>query len=192
MDGITSRRSKSAQTRLNLYLVATYKSFETERLILRPTNLEDGPFIRELINTPKWLRFVGDRNVHSDQEAVEYIKARMLPQLENLGYSNYTVIKKSDGAKIGCCGLYNREGLEGVDIGFALLPKYEKHGYAFEASKEMLRAAREEFGISHIKGITAKEHYASQSLLKKLGLSCTGTVILPDEDEELFLYEREL
>ena len=172
--------------------MTTYKHFETERLMLRPTNLEDGPFVKALLNTPKWLRFVGDRNVNTDEEAVEYIKDRMLPQLVKLGYSNYTMIRKSDGEKIGCCGLYNREGLEGVDIGFALLPPYEKRGYALEASKEMLRAASEEFGISRIKGITAKEHHASQSLLEKLGLTRTGTVTLPDEDEELFLYEKDL
>ncbi len=167
-------------------------SWETTRLLLRPTGVEDAEFILKLLNTPKWLKFVGDRQVHSEDEARVYIKKRMLPQLERLGYSNYTIIRKSDGNKLGCCGLYDREGLEGVDIGFALLPEYEKHGFALEASKELLRAAGEEFGIRKISGITAKDHYASQRLLEKLGLRCTGTVILPDEEEELLVYKRDL
>ena len=116
----------------------------------------------------------------------------MLPQLEKLGYSNYTLIRKSDDAKLGCCGLYDREGLEGVDIGFALLPEYEKQGYAFEASKELMRAAVEDFGITKIKGITSKDHFASQKLLQKLGMICSGTVVLPDEEEELLVFEKDL
>ena len=168
-----------------------YKTFETERLKLRPTSVDDAAFVLQLLNTPKWLRFVGDRNVHNEVEARAYIEKRMLPQLEKLGYSNYTIIRKSDGSKLGCCGLYDREGLEGVDIGFALLPENEKQGFALEASNEIMRAAKEDFGISKIKGITSKEHYASQRLLEKLGMICSGTVILPDEDEELLVFELE-
>lgn len=172
--------------------MTVYKTFETERLHLRPTTVEDASFILKLLNTPKWLRFVGDRKVHSENAARVYIKERMLPQLERLGYSNYTLVRKSDGVKLGCCGIYDREGLEGVDIGFALLPKFERQGYALEASKEIMKAAGEDFGISKISGITSKEHVASQKLLEKLGMECTGTVILPDEDEELLVYTRDL
>lgn len=43
-----------------------------------------------------------------------------------------TVIRKLDNVKIGTCGLYDREGIDGVDIGFAFLPEYEKKGFAFE------------------------------------------------------------
>ena len=170
----------------------SYLEFSTSRLRLRPTSPVDAQLVLNLLNTPKWLRFVGDRNVHSEEEAQDYIKERMLPQLEKLGYSNYTLIRKSDDAKLGCCGLYDREGLEGVDIGFALLPEYEKQGYAFEASKELMRAAVEDFGITKIKGITSKDHFASQKLLQKLGMICSGTVVLPDEEEELLVFEKDL
>ncbi len=168
----------------------TPKTFETERLILRPTSVEDASFVLRLINTPKWLRFVGDRKVYSEEDAKLYIQERMLPQLQRLGYSNYTLIRKSDSAKVGCCGLYDREGLEGVDIGFALLPEFERQGYAFEAAHRIMKAAKEDFKIEHIKGITSKQHFASQKLLEKLGLIRTGLITLPEEEEELLLYEK--
>ena len=167
----------------------SYKHFETERLLLRPTGVEDAAFILALLNTPKWLRFVGDRKVGDVPAARDYIKERMLPQLERLGYSNYTIIRKTDQEKLGCCGIYDREGLEGVDIGYALLPEYEGKGYAYEAAREIMRAAHEEFEIEKIKGITSKSHTASIKLLKKLGMHLSGTVVLPDEDEELFVFE---
>lgn len=97
----------------------TYDTFETERLLLKATSKEDASFILELLNTPKWIKNIGDRNVKSLEAAQNYILERMTPQFERLGYSNYTVIRKADGAKMGTCGLYDREGLEGIDIGFA-------------------------------------------------------------------------
>ena len=172
--------------------MAQYMAFKTDRLLLRPTSAEDADFILELLNTPKWLKFVGDRNVHTVEEAKIYIEERMIPQLHSHGYSNYTMIRLEDHAKVGCCGLYDREGLEGVDIGFALLPAYENMGYALEGSSEIMRAARKHFSIRIVKGITSPEHLASQKLLKKLGMVCTGKVILPDEEEELLVFETEL
>ena len=120
-----------------------YKIFETERLILKPASEEDASFIFELFNTPKWLQYIGDRNVKTVEDARDYIKTRMVPQLERLGYSNYVVIRKTDNCKVGTCGLYDREGLEGIDIGFAFLPEYEKKGYAFEGAIELQHVAFE-------------------------------------------------
>jgi len=115
----------------------------------------------------------------------------MLPQLENLGYSNYTLIRKIDKVKIGTCGLYDREGLEGIDIGFAFLPEYEKKGYAFEAADKIKDIAFNEFEITMISAITAKDNFSSQKLLEKLGLELTGTTKLPNENEELLVYKIE-
>ena len=39
----------------------------------------------------------------------------MLPQLYKIGYSTYTLVKKSNGNKIGICGLYDRNGIEGIE-----------------------------------------------------------------------------
>lgn len=102
---------------------------ETERLRLRSTSEEDADFVYRLLNSPQWLKYIGDRKVYSIEDARGYIQKKMLPQLERLGHSNFTVIRKSDGARMGSCGLYDREGLEGVDIGFAFLPEYEGQGY---------------------------------------------------------------
>lgn len=164
-------------------------TFKTERLILRPTDEEDAEFIFELLNTPKWLEYIGDRNVKSIESAKEYINTKMLPQLHKLGYGNFTVIRKSDQIKIGICGLFDREGLEGIDIGFAFLPGYERNGYAFESSDKLKNMAFDEFGIKEINAITSKENISSQKLLIKLGLQLNGTTKLPNDEEELLLYK---
>ncbi|QED37928.1 GNAT family N-acetyltransferase [Antarcticibacterium arcticum] len=169
-----------------------HHTFKTQRLMLRPTAPEDAAFIFELLNTPKWLQFIGDRKVSSIEAAGEYIREKMLPQLERLGFSNYTVLRKEDGAKLGTCGLYDRQGVEGIDIGFAFLPEYEKKGYAFEACSELMRAAREDLGLTHINAITDKDNFASQKLVEKLGLGFTKTLRLPGEEKEVLFYEKSL
>ncbi len=168
-----------------------YPILDTERLILKLTDLDDASFILELFNTPKWKQFIGERNVHSLEDASEYIREKMLPQSERLGYGNYIVIRKEDGVKVGSCGLYDREGLEGVDIGFAFLPSYEGKGYGYEASQKIMEMAFTDFGISKVSGITVKENVASQGLLKKLGLNFNKYVRLPNDDEELMLFSVE-
>ena len=166
-----------------------YKTFETPRLILKPTSEEDAGFVVELFNSPKWLRYIGDRNVHTSDEAKAYISTKIKPQFERLGYANYTVIRKSDNVKLGSCGLYDREGLDGIDIGFAFLPAFEGNGYAFEAARKILEVAFKVFEIEQISAITTHDNEASQKLLDKLGLTFKKTFNLPNDDEELLIYE---
>ena len=165
------------------------KTFETKRLILRLTTEEDAALIFQLLNTPKWKEFIGDRNVNNTTDAADYIRDKLKPQIERLGYGNYTIIRKVDGEKIGTCGLYSREGFEGVDIGFALLPDFENLGYAYEAAQKLKDAAFEEFHLTELSGITVKKNITSQRLLKKLGLTFEKVIEFPNATEEVHLYK---
>ncbi|MGE8422741.1 MAG: GNAT family N-acetyltransferase [Sphingobacterium siyangense] len=166
----------------------SFKTFDTERLFIRPTTKGDAHFIFELFNTPNWLKYIGNRNLQSIEDAERYIEIKMLPQLDRLGYSSYTLIRKEDGEKIGTCGLYDRDGLEGIDIGFAFLPRFEKQGFAFEASDRILKAAFNDLGLNSVNAITRKDNLSSQKLLEKLGLKLTGEIMLPNENEVLLHY----
>ncbi|MDP5121633.1 MAG: GNAT family N-acetyltransferase [Spirosomaceae bacterium] len=162
--------------------------FQTNRLIIRPTNETDATFLVDLMNSPGWLEFIGDRQVYTESDAISYIKARITPQFDRLGYGNYTIIKKADSVKIGSCGLYDREGLAGIDIGYALLPDFQGKGYAFEAVNELKNIAFNQFNLPEIKAITNKENLPSQQLLKKIGLTFKSYIILPHEAEEILLF----
>ena len=82
-----------------------YNSFQSKRLIIRPTLEQDAELIYQLMNSPKFIKYVGDRQLYSVEDAEKYIQDKMLPQLHSLGYSNYSLINKKNGAKIGICGL---------------------------------------------------------------------------------------
>ena len=64
-------------------------------------------------------------------------------------------------------------------------------GYAFESSSRIIKAAFDELEIPEIKAITNKENVSSQSLLLKLGFKLKGTIVLPNESDELLLYKIE-
>lgn len=157
--------------------MSQYKVFETERLILLPTSEQDAAFIFKLFNTPKWIKYVGDRNIKTVKDARDYVKTKMTPQLKRLGYSNYTIVRKVDNCKIGLSGLYDRDGVEGIEIGFAILPEYEKNGYAFEAANKLKNAAFNEFGLAEIKAITAKDN---SDCYTKNGAFCNNVISLYD------------
>lgn len=167
-------------------------SFETERLLLQPVCLQDAIFYLELMNTPKWFQYIGDRNLHSVEDAEAYIQHKILSIFEGKQVTNYTVMRKIDKVKIGNCGLYHREGFDGVDIGFAFLPDYEGKGFAFEAASKVLQLAFENFGMNAVRAYTTEDNLDSIKLIEKLGLKRAGKVKFKEDKIELlnFVIEK--
>src|SRR4051812_35075296 len=98
----------------------------------------DAEFIFELLNTPKFKKFIGDRGVGSSEEAAEFIDTRYRESYLEHGYGLYTVELKGSGTSVGLCGFVRRDTLPGPDIGFAFLPEYEGLGYGFESADAVM------------------------------------------------------
>lgn len=165
-------------------------SIETERLLLRPTDLSDVAFILELLNSPKFLEHIGDREVRTIEDAENYINTRVFPQFESLGYGSYTVIEKASGKAIGTCGLYDRPNLEVNDIGFAFLEPYEGKGMGYESARALVERVAKDFGIKKVSAITTDANLASQKLIERLGLKFKKYINLPGDPEDLRYYEN--
>lgn len=161
---------------------------ETERLFLEPMTIAEAPFILELYNSPNFIKFIGDRNIKSLDDAENYIINKFLPQFERLGYGNFLIKLKTNGKKIGGVGIFERKGIEVHDIGFSFLPEFEGKGYGYEAANHLIKTAFSKFGLKRISAITSKENTASQKLIEKLGLKYLKTIQLPEDDEELLYY----
>ena len=87
---------------------------------------------------------------------------------------------------IGIITFLHRDNHEFPDIGFALLPKYEKKGYTFEASKEYLNEIIKSKICKKIIGITLPENENSIKLLRRLGLEFESKVKV--DNTELSIY----
>jgi RimJ/RimL family protein N-acetyltransferase len=164
-------------------------SIDTERIMLKPMSEEDAAFVLRLVNTPQWIQNIGQRNVHSIADAENYIKDKMVDHYQRHGYGNFLMTRKTDYAKIGCISLYNRDDVEGVDIGFAMLPEYMNMGYATEGAMAVKSLAQYDLKLSGITAFTTKENFVSQKLIEKLGLEFKKTILYGEEQEELLFYE---
>lgn len=139
----------------------------TQRLYLEPVTVNDHAFVQELVNTAGWLRFIGDRNVHSEEDAVAYIQK--IQSMPNLVY--WVARRKEDQQPAGIISFIKRDYLEDYDLGFAFLPRYHGQGYAKEAALGVMEALKTFPELQRLLATTLPENEPSVFLLQKLGFS---------------------
>jgi len=161
------------------------KILETERLVLREFNIEDAEFIVTLLNTPGWLKYIGDKNVRTFEDAVNYLENGAIKSYKENGFGLWLTSLKNNSAPIGMCSLINRESLDDIDIGFALLPEYSKSGYGYEIAHATINYAKHVLRIDKVIAITDSNNIPSIILLNKLGLQFEKTLNLSENDTVL-------
>ena len=160
-------------------------NISTDRLFLSLLTIEDFEFIILLVISKGWIEFIGNRNVHSQQQAIDYInKILATPDL-----FYWVARKKDDNVPIGIISFLKREYLENFDIGFAFLPAFNGCGYAFEAAKETLSVVSGNPGYQPILATTKPVNESSIRLLNKLGFQFEKE--LEVGDEKLHIYSND-
>lgn len=156
----------------------------TQRLSLDHITTEDFDFIQKLVNTKGWLEFIGDRKIHSKEDAIAYInKINSTPN-----FSYWVVRTKSDDIPVGIISFLKRNYLDHYDIGFAFLPQFNGLGYAYEAANEVLKAAKENPDYSPVLATTLPHNTSSIRLLNKLGLEFEKEIKVGNE--KLLVYSN--
>ena len=162
---------------------------DTERLAMRPLRDGDAPFILELLNDRDWIRFIGDRNVRTLDDARGYI-GRVLKSQEKFGFSLlHTALR--DGTPAGLCGLIKRDAYEHVDLGFAFLPAFRGKGYAAEAGAAVRDYGIEVLGLGRLVAFTDPENQSSCKLLQRLGFAYEGLIPWGEDGTMSTLYGYE-
>lgn len=149
---------------------------ETERTYLRLINLDDASFIYELVNTPDWLEFIGNRNVNNLTDAKVFIQQALDSPIKNY----YPIILKESDTPIGMLSFIHRGHEDHPDFGFAMLPEFTRKGYCFEASTALLAQIMRDHPT--ILGITKFNNQNSIGLLQKLGFQ-----FLKQEEKEVMM-----
>ncbi len=165
---------------------------ETARLALRRLTEADAPFMLDLLNQPSFIENIGDRGVRTLEQARAYIANGAVASYARYGFGLYLVVVKDTGEAAGICGLVRREGLDDVDIGFALLPNHWKKGYAVEAARAVKDYAAAVVGLERLVAITSPANWPSIRVLEAIGLAFERMVRLTAEGGELKLYSCSL
>lgn len=160
----------------------------THRLLLREFVPEDADFILRLLNTPEWIRFIGDRNVRTLENAHQYLQNGPMTSYKKNGFGLWRVSIKDTDVPIGMCGLLKRDTLEDIDIGFALLPEFAGKNYGFEAAAATMVYAKDRLALNRIVAITLEDNVHSINLLQKIGLQFEKTIRMPGDNKPLMLF----
>jgi RimJ/RimL family protein N-acetyltransferase len=164
---------------------------KTERLVLRPFTIDDTNFILELLNTEGWIKYIGNRNVKTKEQATTYLENGPLKSYQTDGFGLSLVQLKAGKTPIGMCGLVKRDYLDHYDIGVAFLPAFTGKGYAYEIATKIIEYGMNELKLEKVLAITLPENFSSVKLLKKIGFNIITNFISKDTNEELSLYSIE-
>lgn len=157
---------------------------ETSRLIIRELNSDDADFVLEIVSSPGWLQYIGDRGVKDLEGAGRYIqKNRNNYQVQ--GFGLFALELKGSKKVAGMCGLLKRDYLPAPDIGYALLPQFGGRGLALEAGKAVMEFAQQQLNLDTILAIVTPQNSRSIGLLEKLGFVFERAIM---EGEELLVY----
>ena len=162
----------------------------TARLTLRLFTLADAPFILELVNQPSWLRNIGDRNVHSLEDAVGYITKGPMASYAEHGFGLWCAERSSDRIPIGMCGLLQRSYLDLPDIGFSYLERHQGQGYGKEAAAATLAYAHTTLGVPRIAAVIDPANTPSIRIVEGLGLRYVRPILMPGDTKEISYYEE--
>ncbi len=142
---------------------------QTERLILREFSPDDAVHMYLLNLDPEVLRFTGD--VAFENIAAARVFLEQYDHYQKYGFGRWAVIRKSDQAWLGWCGLKFSENTSEYDVGFRFFKKYWGQGYATEAAATCLDAGFHTFGMPLIVGRAMIANVNSIRVLQKIGMS---------------------
>ena len=149
-------------------------TLETERLLLRPLAMDDMDLMVDLDSDPEVMRFITD----GKPQTKEHYKKRM-PEVikymsENPGLGLWVTFIKDSNEFIGWYILKHLPDDGEVEVGFRIKKKFWNQGYSTEAGKKLLTYGFETLGLKRIAAIVRPDNFASQAVIKKIGLKENG------------------
>lgn len=158
---------------------------------LRKIRTSDACFIQDLTNQKGWLEQIGDKDIHSLNDAIQFIKDGPQNTYKRYGFGLYLIVCCQHHVPLGVCGLLKRSYLNAPDLGYAISEEYYRQGYAQMSCKLVLAILHKLTNAKFLYASTTKTNYASQKLLGKLGFSQEGVLLSQDSAESLLLFKRD-
>lgn len=162
----------------------SWRVMETDRLIIREIVIEDVEALYEIYQEPMITKYMENLFPEKEDE-IEYTQNYRRNVYGFYGYGIWILEEKLSGKIIGRAGLENKEGFDGLELGFVIAVEYQKKGFASEACKAIIYYARDHFEEKNFCALTMKDNIMSINLLKRLGFCYDKQVV----DQQIF-YDR--
>lgn len=152
---------------MNVITTDTSPVIETSRLSLRPVSLEDEEEIFFLRSDKEVGKYIARNLQNTTDEAKDFILAR-LEDLIAHKISFWAITFKGERPLIGTICLWNfTENNTVAEVGYDLMPMYQKQGIMNEAMNAVLNFGFNRLKFQRIEAFTQKENERSKSLLLK-------------------------
>ena len=161
---------------------------KTDRLSIRALELSDIPAWEAFFENNPSLPYLGlDLSKSKQQQSQEWIEWQIKRYQENR-YGHHALIHKQNNEFIGQCGLLTQEidGRKEIEIGYHILPKYWRLGYATEAALKFREYAFENKISDSLISVIDFRNTASQNVAKKIGMKAEKQIKYFDLD--VFIY----
>jgi RimJ/RimL family protein N-acetyltransferase len=142
---------------------------ETERLILRPYVQADLETVYLMVSDPEIRRFFPDGPEIKREKVLASLPKRLGFWKDN-GFGQFGVFERPGGKMAGYCGLKFLDDTAEVEVYYGFFRNCWEKGYATESATAALRFGFQETPLERIVAVTHTENYASQKVLKKIGL----------------------
>lgn len=147
---------------------------ETERLIVRPFNLNDAAALHKIVSQEEVMKYLPE-----DVMSLEEVR-RIISWLTDCYEKNtpecilkftLAVVSKADQKLIGWCGLGPLEfSPEEIEIFYGLSEDHWGKGMATEAVKAVLHYGFDAIKLDNIVAVTHPQNVASARIIEKLGM----------------------
>jgi RimJ/RimL family protein N-acetyltransferase len=149
---------------------------ETERLILRPTRVEDFDSWAAFAAHPESMRFLGG----PQPRAVAWRGfIAMAGSWALYGFGMFSVIDRASGRWLGRIGPWRPEGWPGNEIGWGMVHDVEGQGYALEGASAAIEWAFDALGWTEIIHCIDDGNARSVALAQRLGSVWQRRATLP-------------
>lgn len=145
-------------------------TLSTARLVLTAPTMAHAETIAKLCNNPNIHKWMARLPFPYTQADAHFFVEQIVPSAEEACYGLLL-----EGELIGVVGLHLADGHE-PELGYWLGEAYWGHGYATEAARAVIAAAREA-GAPALRSRARATNAGSRNVLRKLGFVETGTVI---------------
>ena len=162
---------------------------ETDRIFLRKFTLNDVVDLSMVLSDPQSM--VHYSGAFSSDKVKHWIN-RNIERYESDGYGLWAMIRKSDNAFLGDCGITNQiiNGAVHPEIGFHVIKKYCNCGYATEAALGCKNYAFDKLKLSKIYSYTRVENLASRRVSEKIGMVEISRFISNGHEQVLYCAEK--
>ena len=160
---------------------------ETERLILRPFQLQDLEGLALICSDPLVMQYIGDGRA-LDYDPTRQLLDRIMTQHAKSGFGLLAITLKESQQLLGFCGLIAQTVDEAnhIELGYRLDRAFWGRGIASEAAKMVKDYSHQTLHIPYLISIIHQKNMASKKVAQKIGMNYWKSTVFKGQEVDVF------